>query len=420
MKIDAKISGALQEIEVTRGVPRQRIIEALAEAMKAAYERRHGPTPNLEVEVDLNSSSLEAYLSKRVVEQVTDPQIEISLQQARELDQDAEIGDSLLLETDLGDLGYWDINAVRNMVRSLIRHAERDRILAEYQTRLYDLITCTMLYEERGDIFVETPSKVEGVIPSKERITAERVKSGQRIKCLLIEVRANRKSGPLLTFSRTHPGLIRRLMENEIPEVREGSIEVMAIARDPGFRAKVAVKSNLRELDPVGTCIGSRGVRVTAISHELNEEKIDLVPWREDPFEFIAEALSPAKVISVEIFEKEKRALVLVPDDQISLAIGKSWRNVKLASRLTKYFLEVKSVTEMAMEQEASAKSTSHEAETKAASASRTESGTQAETEAPLPAPEGATEPQGDINEPRDSTTAVGRTAPKKKEPKAK
>lgn len=372
MKIDAKISAALQEIEITRGVPRQRIIEALAEAMKAAYERRHGPTPNLEVEVDLNSSSLEAYLSKRVVEEVSNPQLEVSLEEAGQLDENAEVGDSLLLETDLGDLGYWDINAVRNMVRSLIRHAERDRILAQYQTRLYDLITCTMLYEERGDLFVETPSKVEGVIPSKERIPGEHLKSGQRIKCLLIEVRANRKLGPLLTFSRTHPGLIRRLMENEIPEVREGSIEVMAIARDPGFRAKVAVKSNLRELDPVGTCIGSRGVRVTAISHELNEEKIDLVPWREDPFEFIAEALSPAKVISVEIFEKEKRALVLVPDDQISLAIGKSWRNVKLASRLTKYFLEVKSVTEMAMDQEAVGKVVSGKNETPAQSSAET------------------------------------------------
>jgi len=354
LRIDSKISAALQEIEITRGVPRQRIIEALAEAMKATYERHHGPTPNLEVEVDLNSSSLEAYLSKRVVEEVSDPQLEIPLGEARRLDENAEVGDSLLLETDLGDLGYWDINAVRNIMRNLIRHAEKDRILSEYQTRIYDLITCTMLYEERGDLYVETPSKVEGAIPGKERIPGERLKSGQRLKCLLIEVRVSRKSGPLLIFSRTHPGLIRRLMENEIPEVREGSIEVMAIARDPGFRAKVAVKSNLRELDPVGTCIGSRGVRVTAISHELNEEKIDLVPWREDPFEFIAEALSPAKVLSVEIFEKEKRALVLVPDDQISLAIGKSWRNVKLASRLTKYFLEVKSVSEMATQERAS------------------------------------------------------------------
>ncbi len=351
MRIDAKVSAALQEIEVTRGVPRQRIIEALVEAMKAAYERKHGPTPNLELEIDMASSTIEAYLSKKVVEQVESPELEISLEEARGYDPSAEDGDLLLIEIELGDLGYWGVATAKTMIKSLIRQAEKDHIQREYRTRTYDLISCTMQFEERGDLFVETPDKVEGIVPMKERIAHEHVRSGQRLKCMLVEVRSGKRSGPLLVFSRTHPDLIKRLMENEIPEVREGSIEIMAIARDPGFRAKVAVKSNLPELDPVGTCIGSRGVRVTAISHELSEEKIDLVPWRADSFEFIAEALSPAKVLSVEIFENEKRALVIVPDDQISLAIGKSWRNVKLASRLTKYFLEVKSVSEMEAEE---------------------------------------------------------------------
>ncbi len=357
MKIDAKVTAALQEIEVTRGVPRQRIIGALVEAMKAAYERKHGSTPNLELEVDMASSTIEAYLSKQVVQRVEKGDLEISLEEARSYDPKAEQGDYLLIETELGDLGYWGVNTAKNMIKELIRQAEKDRIQHEYKTRLYDLISCTVQYEERGDISVETPSKVEGVIPAKERIADERVRPGQRLKCLLVEVGSGRKSGSMLVFSRTHPDLIKRLMENEIPEVRESSIEIMAIARDPGFRAKVAVKSNLPELDPVGTCIGSRGIRVTAISHELNEEKIDLVPWRADPFEFIAEALSPAKVLSVEIFENEKRALVVVPDDQIALAIGKSWRNVKLASRLTKYFLEVKSVSEMEAEETGTVKS---------------------------------------------------------------
>jgi len=347
MKLDSKVTAALQEIEITRGVPREHIIQALAEAIKAAYERKHGPTPNLEVEVDMASSTIDAYLSKRVVEDVTNEELEISLEEAKSYDENAEVGDYLLIETEMGDLGYWGVNTAKNMVKNLIRQAEKDRIQNEFRTKLFDLISCTVQYEERRDVYVETPNKVEGVIPGKERIQDEPARPGQRIKCLLVEVRSGKKSGPLLVFSRTHPDLIRRLMENEIPEVREGSIEIMAIARDPGFLAKVAVKSNLPELDPVGTCIGSRGVRVTAISHELNEEKIDLVPWRADPFEFIAEALSPAKVLSVEIFENEKRALVVVPDDQISLAIGKSWRNVKLASRLTKYFLEVKSVSEI-------------------------------------------------------------------------
>jgi N utilization substance protein A len=351
MKLDAKVTAALQEIEVTRGVPREHIIEALGEAIKAAYERKHGPTPNLEIEVDMASSTIDVYLSKRVVEKPENPVLEISLEEAKSYDESAEIGDYLLIETEMGDLGYWGVNAAKNMVKNLIRQAEKDRIQNEFKTKVFDLISCTVQYEERRDVYLETPNKVEGVIPGKERIPDEPARPGQRIKCMLVEVRSGKKSGPLLVFSRTHPDLIRRLMENEIPEVREGSIEIMAIARDPGFRAKVAVKSNLPELDPVGTCIGSRGVRVTAISHELNEEKIDLVPWRADSFEFIAEALSPAKVLSVEIFENEKRALVVVPDDQISLAIGKSWRNVKLASRLTKYFLEVKSVSEIEAEE---------------------------------------------------------------------
>ncbi len=353
MKIDSRVISALQEIEFSRGVPRERVIEALAEAVRAAYEKKHGETPNLEMEIDLNKGTIEAYLSKTVVLKPKNEQTEISLEQAKKLypGEDIEIGDTLLIETEIGDLGYWGVNTAKNKIRSLIRQAERERILSDFKTRLYDLITCTVLYEERGNVYVETPNRIEGMIPSDERIPTEVLKPAQRVKCLLIEVRASKKSGPMLIFSRTHPDLIRRLMENEIPEVREGSIEVMAIARDPGIRSKVAIKSNLAELDPVGTCIGTRGVRVTAISHELNEEKIDLVPWREDPFEFIAEALSPAKVASVEIFEDEKRAVVIVPDDQISLAIGKAWRNVKLASRLTKYYLEVKSISEAETEE---------------------------------------------------------------------
>ncbi len=346
MKIDPRVSAALQEIEVTRGVSRQRIIEVLVEAMKGAYERKNGPTTNLEIEVDLPTATIDAYLSKKVVAEVTDPVLEMSIEEARGYDPNAEEGDSLLIETEMSDVGYWGVATAKTMMKNLIRQAEKEHIQREYKTRILDLITCTVEFDERGDVFVMTPDKVEGVIPQKERIPDENLRAGQRVKCLLVEVRSGKKNGPLLVFSRTHPDLIRRLMENEIPEVREASIELMAIAREPGFRSKVAVKSNLPELDPVGTCIGSRGVRITAISHELNEEKIDLVPFRADPFEFIAEALSPAKVISVEIFESEKRAMVVVPDDQISLAIGKSWRNVKLASRLTKYFLEVRSVTE--------------------------------------------------------------------------
>ncbi len=270
---------------------------------------------------------------------------------AREIDEAADLGDSVLLEADISGMGNLAVHTFKQKVKSLIRDAERDKVLALYGNRLFELINCTVLYTERGDVYVETPDKIEGVIPYKEQIPREHPAPGQRLKCLLIEVRNVRKA-PLLVFSRAHNDLIRELMRNEVPEVREGNIEIVAISRDPGYRAKVAVRSRLQEIDPVGSCIGSRGIRITAISHDLNDEKIDLVLYKEDPFEFIVEALSPAKVISVELFESERRGVVVVPDDQISLAIGKSWRNVKLAQKLTRYYLDVKSVSESTTDQQ--------------------------------------------------------------------
>jgi transcription termination/antitermination protein NusA len=350
MKLDAKFTAALQEIEATRGVSRERILEALVEGVQAAWEKTNGTGVELEVEINLQSGIIEAFLVKRVVELVTDPKIEISLDRAREYNAEAELGDTIDLPADISSLGNLAIHTFKQRVKSLIRDAERDKVVDLYGSRLYELINCTVLYTERGDLYVETPDKIEGIIPYEDQIPRERPQPGQRLKALLIEVRNVRKA-PMLRFSRTHPDLLRELMKNEIPEVREGNIEIVSIARDPGHRAKVAVRTNLTELDPVGSCIGSRGIRITAISHEVNDEKIDLVLYKEDPFEFIAEALSPAKVMSVEIFEGQRRALVIVPDDQISLAIGKGWRNVKLASKLTRYKLDVKSVSEMEHEQ---------------------------------------------------------------------
>ncbi|MDQ3024132.1 MAG: transcription termination factor NusA, partial [bacterium] len=347
MKLDPKFTSVLQEIETTRGVPRESILSALREGVQAAYEKtNNAEVSNLVVEISLQRGLIEAALSKTVVEEVSDPAVEITLAEAKEIEPEAEVGDDMLIDVNLDGMGNLAIHAFKQSVKSLIRDAERDKIVNLYGNRLYELINCTVLYTERGDLYVESPDKIEGLIPYKEQIPRERPNPGSRLKCLLIEVRPSRKA-PMLIFSRTHPDLLRELMRNEIPEVREGNIEIVGISRDPGYRAKVAVRSRLPELDPVGSCIGSRGIRITAISHDLADEKIDLVLHKEDPFEFIAEALSPAKVLSVEIFEEVRRAVVVVPDDQISLAIGKGWRNVKLASKLTRYNLDVKSVSEM-------------------------------------------------------------------------
>ncbi|MCB1220363.1 MAG: transcription termination factor NusA [Planctomycetales bacterium] len=347
MKLDPQFAAAIQEIETTRGIPRDRIVDALRQGFEAAYEKNFGSASNLEVEVNLRTGVIEAYLTKTVVEDVQDENEEISLAEAREVEEGAEIGDSLGFEADMTSLGNLAIHTFKQKLKSLIKDAERDKVMRLYGDRIFEMINCTVLFVERGDVYVETPDKVEGIIAYKEQIPRERLNPGQRVKCLLTEVRNVRKA-PMLVFSRTHADLLRELMKNEVPEVREGNIEIVAISRDPGYRAKVAVRSKLPELDPVGSCIGSRGIRITAISHDVNDEKIDLVLWKEDPFEFIAEALSPAKVMSVEIFEEERKGIVVVPDDQISLAIGKGWRNVKLASKLTRYFLDVKSQSEMA------------------------------------------------------------------------
>src|SRR5690606_13186848 len=215
------------------------------------------------------------------------------------------IGDSIGFEADMTSLGNLAIHTFKQKLKSLIKDAERDKVMRLYGDRIFEMINCTVLFVERGDVYVQTADKVEGIIPYKEQIPREGLNPGQRVKCLLTEVRNVRKA-PMLVFSRTHSDLLRELMKNEIPEVREGNIEIIAIARDPGYRSKVAVRSKLPELDPVGSCIGTRGIRITAISHDVFDEKIDLVQWREDPFEFIAEALSPAKVMSVEIFEEER------------------------------------------------------------------------------------------------------------------
>ncbi len=349
MKLDPKFSAAIQEIEASRGIPRARILESLEQGVQAAYEKSNGVVTNLEVEINLQVGFIEAFLSKEVVEEVTNPELEISLEEATKIDESAELGDCIQIEEDISKLGNLAIHTFKQKVKALIRDAERDKVIKLYGDRLFELINCTVLYFERGDLYVETPDKIEGIVAYKEQIPREKPVPGQRIKCLLVEVRNVRKA-PLLVFSRTHNDLLRELMKNEIPEVREGNIEIVAIARDPGQRAKVAVRSKLAELDPVGSCIGSRGIRITAISHEVNDEKIDLVLYKEDPFEFIAEALSPAKVMSVEIFEDDRKGIVIVPDDQISLAIGKGWRNVKLASKLTRYYLDVKSVSEIQAE----------------------------------------------------------------------
>lgn len=407
MKLDPEFISALQEIEITQGVSREVIFESLREAICTAYYKTNGPVDNLVVEVDLkDGNEIEAYLKKRVALDVIDPACEIAIGEAKAVSEDAEEGDFILVEVSLESLSHLAVHHARLKIINAIKDSKRTRILENYNHRVSEIVNGSVRYVDRRDVYLDVGEGVEAILPYEEQIPTERYHTGQRIKAILIEVRSARKV-PMLILSRTHPDLIRRLMENEIPEVREKAIEVVAIARDPGYRAKVAVRSNRPELDAVGTCIGSKGIRILAISHELHDEKIDLIPFKEDAFEYIAEALSPAKVQSVEIFEDERKTIVIVPNDQISLAIGKGWRNVKLASKLTKYYLDVKSVKEMEDEEVAR----NPEAAKKAEADAGEESDTAAEAEAPLEKEEASADSivaDDDVSEPKEEGDTGG------------
>ncbi len=383
MKLDPGVVEALAEIERERGIEQERLVELLKEAFVAAWRKENGEDKEIQIEINLAARPpvVEGYIEKEVVEEVTDPSTQVSLADAREkVGEEAEVGDIVLVEVDLEDFGLLAVDYFRHQLQELLREEERGRVYEQFKDRVFEVFNVKVLYRDRGDVYVEVEEKYEGIIPRREQIPTERYDNGTRLKALLIEVQPNRS--PMLVFSRAHPKLIEKLFEHEVPEVAEGNIEIVAIARDPGHRAKVAVRSKIPEIDPVGTCIGTKGIRVTAVSSEIANEKIDLIEWKDDPFELIAESLSPAKVYSVEIFEDTNRAEVIVPDDQIAIAIGRGWRNVKLASRITGYHIEVKSMSEAGLTPEEEEEEGEGDADSGEQAAEASASGEERETSA--------------------------------------
>ncbi len=339
-KLDKEFIAAINEIENSRGITRKRIKEMVGNAIKSAYIKIHGRADNLIVEVDIDDKFvIEAFLARVVVEEPTILDKEISIDDAKNYHADAEIGDTVLVEVNLSKLDMSAVHHFRQKFLTLLKEEERELIFEQFKDKLHDIFLVTITHVDRKEVYVQL-GRIEGIIPFNEQIPFEKYLTGNRIKVVLTEVRHNRKY-PMLVFSRSHPDLIKRLMENEIPEIRDENIEIVSVARDPGYRSKVAVRSLVADIDPVGSCIGSKGIRITAISNELGDEKIDLIEYRDDPFDFIAECLSPVRPLSIEIFEDKKLAIVQVPKEKTSLAIGKKYRNVTLASRLTRYHIEV-------------------------------------------------------------------------------
>ncbi len=344
--IGAEIFSSLRELEKLKGIPVDYMVERLKQALTNAYRKdQEGDRDSENVVVDLSEKGLFMYIVKTVVEEVEDPAMQIHIDAAQKLEPNAQPGDSVQLPIDFQKFGRIAAQTAKQVVIQGIREAERGIVFDSYSSKSNELLTGTVLrVEPEGDVFVrigQGSEQHDAVLRVDEQIPGETYAPGDLIRVYVLEVhRANR--GPMVRVSRTHPNVVRRLFELETPEIAEGSVEIRNIAREAGSRSKIAVRAAVEGIDPVGTCVGPRGGRVAAVVEELHGEKIDIVVWSEDPCEYVRAALSPSDVVSVTLIPGQKACRVIVPDDQLSLAIGKEGQNARLAARLTGYKIDIK------------------------------------------------------------------------------
>lgn len=345
---------ALNAIEKERGISKDVLIDAFEAALVAAYKRNFGANNNVRAVVDRDSGEVQIFASKTVVETVENPHGEITLEDARKVNALYEMGDVLEEEVNPKSFGRIAAQTAKQVVVQRIREAERGVIFDEYVEKENEVLTAIVQRVEKGGVYVEL-GRTDGLIAANEVIPGESYNNADRLKVYVLEVRRANK-GPQVLVSRTHPGLVKRLFELEVPEIQTGVVQIKSIAREAGFRTKVAVHSNDAQIDAVGACVGQKGIRVERIVDELHNEKIDIIEWDADPAVYIAKSLSPARVIMVYINEMEKAAKVIVPDNQLSLAIGKEGQNVRLAAKLTGWKIDIKSQTQAEEEMEALAR----------------------------------------------------------------
>ena len=346
--IGAEIFASLRELEKIKGIPVDYMVERLKQALTSAYRKDredHRDIPAENVVVDLSEKGLFLHLVKTAVEEVEDTAIEIHIDAAKNIDPNVQVGDTVSIPVDIQKFGRIAAQTATQVVIQGIREAERGVIYDSYSSKSQELLTGTVLrLDPSGDVFVrlgQGNEQNDAVLRASEQIPGEEYEPGDLIRVYVLEVhRANR--GPLVHVSRTHPNVVRRLFELETPEIADGQVEIRNIAREAGSRSKIAVRATMENVDPVGACVGPRGGRVGAVVDELCGEKIDIVVWSEDPCQYVKAALSPADVISVELVPGQKACRVVVPDDQLSLAIGKEGQNARLAARLTGYKIDIK------------------------------------------------------------------------------
>ncbi|PRX33626.1 NusA antitermination factor [Orenia metallireducens] len=336
---------ALEDIEKDKGIPKLTLLDAIEAALKSAYKRDFGAAGNVDVEIDQSTGEVNVYSKKIVVEDVLNPEQEILLEDAIKKNPNYSIGDQIEVEVTPGNFGRIAAQTAKQVVIQRIREAERDIIFEEFVNREGDILTGLVQRQHKNNVIIDL-GKTEAVLIPTEQIQNERYHQGDRIKVYIVEVNQTSK-GPNILVSRTHPGLLKRLFELEVPEIHDGVVEIKSVAREAGHRSKIAVHSTQEDVDPVGACVGPNGSRVRAIVDELSGEKVDIVQWNEEPKKFIANALSPAEVLKVEVNEEVNVAKVIVPDYQLSLAIGKEGQNARLAAKLTGWKIDIKSESQL-------------------------------------------------------------------------
>lgn len=341
---DRGFMAAFRELGMEKGINPEILFDAIEAALVAAYKRNFNAAQNVRVTLDRTSGQYHVYAIKTVVEEAEDTIQEISLAMAHQISPEYQLGDTLEVEVTPANFGRIAAQTAKQVVVQRIREAERGIIYEEFSSREGDIVTGIVQRVENRNVYVDL-GKTEAIMPQTEQIANEEYVVNERIKALIIEVK-NSTKGPQVLLSRTHPDLLKRLFELEVPEIHDGIVEIKSVAREAGMRSKIAVYAKDESVDPIGSCVGHRGFRVQAIVDELRNEKIDIVKWSEDPAVYIANALSPAKVVSVDVAENEKMSRVVVPDYQLSLAIGKEGQNARLAAKLTGWKIDIKSETQ--------------------------------------------------------------------------
>jgi N utilization substance protein A len=342
--VNQEILRIIEQISREKGIEKEVLLAGVEAAVLSAAKRRYGPAENLQAHFNPQTGMLDLTIAKTVVMQLMDPKGEIALEHARAYDLEAQVGDVLSIPLEVEGFGRIAAQTAKQVIIQKVREAERDIIYNEYKGREGELVNGVIQRFEKGDIILDL-GKTEALLPRKEQSTRETFQRGERVRAYILEVRKG-SSGPQIIASRTHPGLVERLFEMEVPEIYEGIIEIKGAVREPNGRAKIAVYSRDRAVDPIGACVGMRGVRVQSVVQELRGEKIDIVQWSDDPASFVGNALSPAKIYKINVNPDGRAMEVIVEDDQLSLAIGKKGQNVRLAAKLTKWRLDIKSRSE--------------------------------------------------------------------------